>query len=163
MSMSHALYRAALRSLTIGSATLFALSGCPTPAAEPQRGTAPAVPDPKADVDMKQTEVDADGIKFLITLKDGAMMQAALLQALRQSDLTDRELLIKSVENSAVVINDAGGLRIGAWHLVAQGAGLQLTYRASAGPGMAFTADVTRAAEGWQVHDLQTLHIHPRR
>ena len=65
---------------------------------------------------------------MLITLADAGVIKAALLARLRQSQLGDRDYLIKATEQVAPSI-DQGVLRIGIWILQAQGGKLAITYR----------------------------------
>ena len=101
---------------------------------------------------------------MLITLADAGVIKAALLARLRQSQLGDRDYLIKATEQVAPSI-DQGVLRIGIWILQAQGGKLAITYRMPAGPeGMqAYRAEVAKEGSGWVVKDVVAGQIRARR
>ena len=143
----------------------------PIPAAAPPAPVVQASPvsaanseDTLSSANTGTTTVEVAGQRLLVTLADARVIKAALLARLRQSQVEDRDYLIKATEQVAPTI-DQGVLRIGIWILQAQGGKLALTYRMPAGPeaAQAYRAGVTKEGPSWVVQDVVAGQIRVRR
>lgn len=100
-----------------------------------------------------QTTLRVAGTDVTITLADARQMRTAVLDYVRQSDIGDKDELVKLTQATPAWIDPDGRVRAGGWVLEARGAQLMLACRISQNDERAvgYAAFVTRGPDGWKV------------
>jgi hypothetical protein len=120
-------------------------------------------PDDGATAEPLSTVFELGDDKLTVSQEDGEQIRDALLARLKESTLEDAAQLLVWTRGERVR-NQAHSLSIGSWGLSAHGDELRLLFRFPPQPAgiKAYSARVTRQA-GWQVGEVQLMHIHARR
>ncbi len=103
--------------------------------------------DPETIEGLRQTTVRVGASDVTVTLEDARAMRKALLEALKSSDLDDRDDLVAWAQGPAWIAPD-GRARVGPWTLEAHDDELVLRYRE---PARSHRATVLWAAGVWTV------------
>ncbi len=113
----------------------------------------------------QETEIRQGDAKVRITIDDAKQIRTALLDALRQSNLGDRDELIAFTEPLPAWIDSDGRVMIGGWLLQLRDRQVVATYRLSQNEERAvgYTALVTKDEKGWRVTRIVPEHIRFRR
>jgi hypothetical protein len=103
--------------------------------------------DPETVEGLRQTTVRVGASDVAVTLEDARAMRKALLEALKASDLDDRDDLVAWAQGPAWISPD-GRARVGPWTVEAHDDDLVLRYRE---PQRAHRATLVWAAGVWKV------------
>jgi hypothetical protein len=103
--------------------------------------------DPETVEGLRQTSVRVGASDVTVTLEDARAMRKALLEALKASDLDDREDLVAWAQGPAWISPD-GWARVGPWTVEAHDDDLVLRYRE---PQRSHRATLVWAAGVWKV------------
>jgi hypothetical protein len=103
--------------------------------------------DPETVEGLRQTTVRVGASDVTVTLEDTRAMRKALLEALKASDLDDRDDLVAWAQGPAWISPD-GRARVGPWTVEAHDDELVLRYRE---PARSHRATVVWAAGVWKV------------
>jgi hypothetical protein len=111
----------------------------------------------------ENVEFDVAGARTTVTLADALAIETALIARLRQSELAEREELIRAARDNRPSF-EIGAARIGTWVLRVDRNRLVVSHRTVAsGPGPIYRAEVSKEGESWIVKPVESGMIHPRR
>lgn len=94
--------------------------------------------------------------EILITIDDANEIHTALIEALKSSELNDREELIDSTESAPAWIDSDERISIGGWLLQIRSGGMVATYRISQDKARAFgyAASVIKDENHWRITQI---------
>jgi hypothetical protein len=94
-----------------------------------------------------------DDMEITITLDDANQIRAALLNALKTSQLTEKKILIAMLEPLPAWIDSDGRVMIGGWLLQLRNSQLVASYRISTNDERAigYTAQIDKEGNNWRV------------
>lgn len=95
-------------------------------------------------------------VEFRITLDEAKQMRTALLDALKRSQLGDRELLIALTEPLPAWIDSDGRVMLGGWLLQVRDSRLSASYRLSSNEERAvgYAASFDKTGNDWRVAQI---------
>lgn len=106
---------------------------------------------------MPETTLRQGEVEILITLEDAKQIRAALYDALRQSNIGDRDQLIAFMEALPAWIDSDGRVMIGGWLLQLRNYELVATYHLSknAERSLGYIAFIVKEQHRWRITRIE--------
>ena len=114
---------------------------------------------------LPEAKIQQGGVTVRITVDDAQKIRDALLAALKNSDLGDRDQLVELTTPLPAWIDADGRVMVGGWLLQIKNQKLVATYRLgqNAERAIGYSAIVIKSDQGWQVKQISPEKILFRR